>query len=121
MDRIFVRGMAFSACHGVLVHERETPQRFVADAELLLDLREAGARDDLAATVNYAEVYEIVRGVMEGPPRQLVEALAETAAARVLAVFPAVRAVRMTVHKPAAPIGGLCADVGVSIVRRRAK
>ena len=44
MDRIFLRGMAFSACHGVLPHERENPQRFVVDAELLIDLHEAGAR-----------------------------------------------------------------------------
>ena len=52
MDRIFLCGMAFSACHGVLPHERENPQRFVVDAELRLDLHEAGARDDLDETAN---------------------------------------------------------------------
>ena len=101
MDRIFLRGMTFSACHGVLPHERENSQRFVVDAELLLDLHEAGARDDLDATANYAELYEIV--------------------VRALDAFPRVRAVRVTVHKPDAPIGGVFADVGVDIVRRRGR
>ncbi len=113
--------MAFSACHGVLSHERENPQRFVVDAELLLDLHEAGARDELAATANYAELYELVRAVVEGAPKRLIEALAEEIAARVLDVFPRVRAVRVTVHKPSAPIGGIYADVGVDIVRRRGR
>ena len=38
---------------------------------------------------------------------------------RALDAFPRVRAVRVTVHKPDAPIGGVFADVGVDIVRRR--
>ena len=108
--------MAFSACHGVLPHEHENPQRFVVDAELLIDLHEAGARDDLDATANYAALYEIVRAVVEGVPKRLVESVAEE-----LAAFPRVRAVRVTVHKPGAPIGGVFADVGVDILRRRGR
>ena len=38
MDRIFLHGMRFMACHGVLPHEREVPQSFEADVELGLDL-----------------------------------------------------------------------------------
>lgn len=121
MDRIFLCGMAFSACHGVLPHEHENPQRFVVDAELLIDLHEAGARDDLDATANYAALYEIVRAVVEGVPKRLVESVAEEIAARALAAFPHVRAVRVTVHKPGAPIGGVFADVGVDILRRRGR
>ena len=121
MDRIFLRGIAFSAYHGVLPHERENPQRFVVDAELLIDLHEAGARDDLDETANYAELYEIVRTVVEGTPKRLIEAVAEEIAVRALDAFPRVRAVRVTVHKPDAPIGGVFADVGVDIVRRRGR
>ena len=81
MDRIFLHGMRFMACHGALPHEREVPQAFEADAELRLDLREAGETDDLRNTVNYAEVYELIRHVIEGAPKALIEALAEEAAA----------------------------------------
>ena len=51
MDKIFLRGMTFAARHGVLPHEHETYQRFVVDADLMLDLHAAGKHDDLADTV----------------------------------------------------------------------
>ena len=98
MDKIFLRGMTFAARHGVLPHEHETYQRFVVDADLMLDLHAAGKHDDLADTVNYAEVYEIVRRTIEGAM---------------------MRSVRITVHKPSAPIHGIFSDVGVCITRER--
>lgn len=119
MDKIFLRGMTFAAAHGVLPHEKEMRQRFVVDAELLLDLHAAGLHDDLAETVNYAEVYEIVRRTIEGAPKNLIEALAEEIADRVLAAFAMMRSVRITVHKPSAPIHGIFSDVGVCITRER--
>ena len=119
MDKIFLRGMTFAAAHGVLPHEKEMRQRFVVDAELQLDLHAAGLHDDLAETVNYAEVYEIVRRTIEGAPKNLIEALAEEIADRVLAAFAMIRSVRITVHKPSAPIHGIFSDVGVCITRER--
>ena len=119
MDRIFLRGMHFMACHGVLEHEREVPQPFVVDVELGFSLRMAGESDDLRETVNYAEVYRIVREILEGVPKKLIESLAEEIADRLLRVWVALRFVRVTVHKPAAPIDGIFSDVGVSILRRR--
>ena len=87
--------------------------------ELGLDLREAGETDDLRNTVNYAEVYELIRQVIEGAPKALIESLAEEAAAQILVAFPRIRSVTLTVHKPAAPIAGIFGDVGVSITRDR--
>ena len=91
MDRIFLHGMRFMACHGVLPHEREVLQAFEVDAELRLDLREAGETDDLRNTVNYAAVYELIRQVIEGAPKALIEALAEEAAACLLYTSPSPR------------------------------
>ncbi|WP_315003604.1 dihydroneopterin aldolase [uncultured Selenomonas sp.] len=119
MDRIFLHGMRFMACHGVLPHEREVLQAFEADVKLCLDLREAGETDELRNTVNYAEVYELIRRVIEGAPKALIESLAEDAVTQILAAFPRIRSVTFTVHKPAAPIAGIFADVGVSITRDR--
>ena len=119
MDRIFLRGMRFMACHGVLPHEQEIPQPFEVDVELGLDLRAAGESDDLSDTVNYAEVYDLISLVMNGPSKQLIEALAEEIADDLLRGFPLLRRVRVTLHKPAAPIDGIFSDVGISILRRR--
>ena len=119
MDRIFLRGMRFMACHGVLPHEREIPQPFEVDVELGLSLRAAGESDNLDDTVNYAKVYHTVSSIMDGAPKQLIEALAEEIADDLLRDFDSLRWVRVTVHKPAAPIDGMFSDVGVTILRRR--
>ena len=119
MDRIFLRGMRFMACHGVLPHEREVPQPFEVDVELGLDLRSAGESDDLDDTVNYAEVYDVVSTVLTVTRKYLIEALAEEIADDLLRDFDSLRWVRVTVHKPAAPIDGIFSDVGVTILRRR--
>ena len=119
MDRIFLRGMRFMGCHGVLPHEREIPQPFEVDVELGLSLRAAGESDNLDDTVNYAKVYHTVSSIMDGAPKQLIEALAEEIADDLLRDFDSLRWVRVTVHKPAAPIDGMFSDVGVTILRRR--
>ena len=119
MDRIFLRGMRFMACHGVLPHEREVPQPFEVDVEMGLDLRAAGESDDLDDTVNYAKVYRTVSSIMNGASKQLIESLAEEIAEDLLWQFSPLRWVRVTVHKPTAPIDGIFSDVGVTILRRR--
>ena len=119
MDRIFLRGMRFMACHGVLPHEREVPQPFEVDVEMGLDLRAAGESDDLDDTVHYAEVYDVVSTVLTVTRKYLIEALAEEIADDLLRDFDALRWVRVTVHKPAAPIDGIFSDVGVTILRHR--
>ena len=119
MDRIFLRGMRFMACHGVLPHEREVPQPFEVDVEMGLDLRAAGESDDLDDTVNYAKVYDVVSTVLTVTRKYLIEALAEEIADDLLRDFDSFRWVRVTVHKPAAPIDGIFSDAGVTILRRR--
>ena len=119
MDRIFLRGMRFMACHGVLPHEREVPQPFEVDVEMGLDLRAAGESDDLDDTVNYAKVYDVVSTVLTVTRKYLIEALAEEIADDLLRDFDSLRWVRVTVHKPAAPIDGIFSDAGVTILRRR--
>lgn len=119
MDRIFLRGMRFMTCHGVLPHEREIPQPFEVDVEMGLDLRAAGESDDLDDTVNYAKVYDVVSTVLTVTRKYLIEALAEEIADDLLRDFDSLRWVRVTVHKPAAPIDGIFSDVGVTILRCR--
>ena len=119
MDRIFLHGMRFMACHGVLPHEREVPQPFEVDMEMGLDLRAAGESDDLGDTVNYAKVYDVVSTVLTVTRKYLIEAIAEEIADDLLRDFDSLRWVRVTVHKPAAPIDGIFSDVGVTILRRR--
>jgi len=119
-DRILLEGMVFHGRHGTLPAERELGQPFVVDVELCLDLRPAGLSDDLARTVDYGEVHRRAREIVEGPPVNLTETIAERIAAAVLEDHAAVEAVRVKVAKPHVRLGDtVLAGSAVEILRRR--
>jgi len=119
-DEILLEGMRFYAYHGVNPEERALGQRFTVDVVLAVDLRRPGQSDDLADTVSYSAVYKVVRGIMEGRSRQLIEAVAEEIAAAILTEFPLVARVIVTVRKPEVPMKGSMLDAaGVRIRRSR--
>lgn len=118
-DKIILEGMVFYGYHGVNQAERELGQRFVVDLEISKDLSEAGLADDLEKTVNYASVFKAAREVVEGPPANLIETVAERLAGAVLDRFP-VEAVRVRIRKPWAPVkGSVLGSAAVEILRRR--
>jgi 7,8-dihydroneopterin aldolase/epimerase/oxygenase len=118
-DRISLTGMVFYGYHGVSPEERSLGQRFVVDLDVEADLRPAGLSDELPDTVSYTRLFNAVRGVVEGSPRKLLEAVAEATAGAVLEAFP-VSAVRVRVTKPAPPIKGAVLDAAaVEVYRRR--
>lgn len=120
MDKIYLEGMDFYGYHGVLPAEQQIGQRFLVDLTLKTDLRPAGRSDDLNQTVNYAEVYNLVRAVVEQERYALIEALAERIADIVLEKFQ-VQQVKVRVHKPQAPIPGVIRNVAVEIMRKHAE
>lgn len=117
-DRIRLIGLQARGFHGVFAHEKRDGQDFVVDVSLRADLRAPGRSDDLADTINYAEVADLVVARITGPAFDLIEALAEAIADDVLEL-PAVGAAEVTVHKPEAPIRHTFTDVAVTIRRRR--
>ncbi|WP_068321232.1 2-amino-4-hydroxy-6-hydroxymethyldihydropteridine diphosphokinase [Janibacter terrae] len=118
-DRISLLGVRARGFHGVLADEKRDGQEFVVDVVLHVDLAPAGRTDDLALTINYAEVGADVVARIEGPSLDLIESLAEQIAGDALA-RPGVRSVEVTVHKPSAPVGVPFGDVAVSVTRTRA-
>jgi dihydroneopterin aldolase len=115
-DRITLTGLRVRGHHGVLPDERRDGQDFVVDVLLHLDLRAAGASDDLARTVHYGELAQALAAVVAGEPVDLLETLAQRLAEVCLA-DTRVERVEVTVHKPQAPLGLEFADVSVTLVR----
>lgn len=118
MDKIFFKQMYFYGFHGAYPEENRLGQRFYVDLELGLDLRPSAMTDDLEKTVNYAEVYELVKNEVEQTRVKLVETLAENVANRLLNQFP-IEQVLVRVTKPDPPIPGHYQAVGVEIVRSK--
>lgn len=115
-DRITLTGLTAFGRHGVFEHEKRDGQDFVVDITVWLDLSVAASGDNLGKTVHYGELAELAAGIIGGPPRDLIEAVAGDIAGAVLRQFP-VATVEVTVHKPSAPIPLPFADVSVTIRR----
>jgi dihydroneopterin aldolase len=118
-DAVFISGLALHAYHGVMQHEAKVGQTFTLDLKLEIDLSEASRSDKLAHTVGYDQVVVVASQAFCGRRYRLIEAAAAAVADAVLERFIAVVSVRVTVHKPHAPMAATFADVGVSIVRAR--
>lgn len=120
-DRLSLLGMRFLGRHGVLPEEKVTAKPFEVDLVLHAHLADAADSDDLAATVDYAALFDVVRAIVEGTSRDLIEALAGAIATAILAATPSeiVEAVEVRVRKPEAPIDGSFDTVEAAILRRR--
>jgi len=120
-DRIFIDGLALHAYHGVMAHEAKVGQTFTIDLELAIDLSAAAHSDKVADTVSYDKVVECASKAFCAQRYRLIEAAAGKVADAVLAQFPRVQSVRVTIHKPHAPIAATFSDVGVALLRMRSK
>lgn len=118
LDLITVTGLEAWGYHGVLDHERRDGQRFVVDLTLGLDLAPAAQTDDLGRTVDYGTLSAGVHDAIASDPVDLIETLAQRIADLCLREEP-VQWVRVTVHKPQAPIPVAFSDVAVTIERSR--
>ncbi len=118
-DRIFLHGMVFEGRHGVTDEERREPQPIQVDVDVEVDLAAAGSSDDIDQTVDYRDVFEICRVVVEERSYHLLEGIAEALAAEVLDRFPAVEAVTVRPRKPGVPLAGAVEHAGVEIKRGR--
>lgn len=116
MDRIVLEGLEFHGFHGVFPEEATFGARFVVDVELRVPL---AGDDELAATVDYSAVYEMVREEVTERRFRLIEALAHAIARRILSDAAGVDEVVVRVHKPHAPLPGVLRDVFVEITRSR--
>lgn len=118
-DEITLTGVRAFGYHGVYADEKRDGQEFVVDATLHLSLQRAGETDDVADTVHYGELAELIVAAVENEPVDLLETLAQRIADLILA-DERVRMTTVTVHKPQAPISVPFADVAVTIRRGRA-
>ncbi|EAC5025280.1 TPA: dihydroneopterin aldolase [Listeria monocytogenes] len=119
MDKIYLNELVFYGYHGVLKEETKLGQTFRVSLILGLSTKKAGISDSVEDTVSYADVYEIVKEIVEGKPFKLIEALAEKIASEVLTGYPLLEEVTVKLIKPNPPIPGHYDSVAVEIERKR--
>lgn len=119
MDKIIMKGMKFFGYHGVLPREKEQGQIFEVDLLLYLDFKIGGLNDDLNNTVDYAGVFEMVKDIVAGDSYNLIETVAENISSRIMAGYPQIKKINVSVKKPSAPLNGTFDYVAVEIIRER--
>ena len=65
MSIISIEGMEFFAYHGCFKEEQVIGTKFNIDLFLTVDTSKAEGSDELHDTVNYQEVYQLVKGEMQ--------------------------------------------------------
>ena len=118
-DRIFIAGLSLHAYHGVMPYEGKVGQTFTIDIELDIDLAEAARSDKVVDTVSYDKVVTCTSAAFCAQKFRLIEAAAGKVADAVLTGFPRVHKIKVTIHKPHAPIAATFSDVGVTLERSR--
>ncbi|WP_252393424.1 dihydroneopterin aldolase [Hydrogenibacillus sp. N12] len=119
VDTVFLEGMLFFGRHGVFPAEKEKGGRFTVDLRLTVDLARAGETDALAETIDYEKIYTLVRDIVEGPPKNLLEAVARDIVEACFRFDPRVAAAECTVRKLDPPFPGALSAVGVTVRRLR--
>ena len=117
-DKIILHGMRFYGEHGVYQAEKDEGQWFEVDVEIYGDFSCAASTDNIQDALDYSQVYNAVKKIIEGPGVNLVENLAHRISQALLAL-PLAQKVRVTVKKPEAPLGGPFDYAGIEIVRCR--
>ena len=116
-DRISLRGIKGFGYHGVFEHEAKNGQDFFVDLEITLDLSKASRTDELADTIDYGALTDLVAAEIAGERVPLIERLAGRIADRIKAQHPEIDWIEVTVHKPKAPVSSEVADISVTITR----
>ncbi len=117
-DILRLKGMVFQARHGALSPERELDQRFEVDLTILGNFQAAADSDNLQDAVDYRTLHQVVKQVMGGPSKNLLESLAEDIARELLALNQ-FDGVTVCVRKPNIPYNAIIDSAEVEITRWR--
>lgn len=111
---IFIDRLRLYAFHGVMPQERRVGGWFVVTLRVHYDISQAFTSDDVAHTVNYAQLCQIVESEMS-KPSNLLEHVAGRVADAVFGQFPEVSELELSITKENPPMGANCDGAGVEV------
>ena len=114
MTTIALENMEFYSYHGCFREEQIIGTRFLVDLYLETDTLEAEESDDLSTTVNYQEVYLLVKQEMD-IKSNLIEHVARRILKKIGNKYPQVTDARIKLQKMNPPLGGKVESVSVTI------
>ncbi len=118
MALIEINGMRFYAHHGCFEQERTIGTHFQVDLAFTTDTSCAEVSDNIADTVSYLDVYQVVKREML-IPSNLLEHVARRVGEAVLAQFTDTMTVNVKIYKLNPPLGGQMDSVSVQLDLQR--
>ena len=118
MGSIKLKNIKVFAYHGCLDEEGKIGSDYRVDLKVKGDLTNSAKSDELADTIDYVQLNQIVKEEM-AIRSKLLESVAERINNRVLKEIIMVQKVTVSVSKINPPIGGNVAEVSVTISKSR--
>ncbi|GHN01000.1 7,8-dihydroneopterin aldolase [Cytophagales bacterium WSM2-2] len=115
--KITLEGLEFHAYHGVYPHERSSGNKFEVDVIVETEIQSSAFQDDLTGTINYEDLYALVKAEMEKPSK-LLERVAHNIAEVILQKFPSAVNTEVKISKFNPPIGGVCKKASVVVYKQ---
>ena len=115
---IHLQGVKLYAFHGVGPQETAVGAYFIIDLKLKTDFSHASQTDDLAGTVSYADIYQVLKDEMRTPSK-LLEHVCQRIAQRIFNDFPTIEELDIKLFKENPPMGAQAEQVGVEMCCKR--
>ena len=109
MNIININNIKLYAYHGCLEEEAKIGSNYIVDVSIETDFSEAAKTDDLSKTIDYVEVYEIVKKEM-AIRSKLIEHVAKRIQDHLFSKFKTASKIKVQVTKINPPMNG---DVGI--------
>ncbi len=107
MGKIRLEEMDFFAFHGYYEEEQKIGNKYSVTLQVETNFETAAKKDDLNGTINYEELYKIVKSVMQIPSK-LLEHLGRNIIEKIQQQFGREIKVEVSISKHNPPIGGIC-------------
>jgi dihydroneopterin aldolase len=118
IGKVSLEGLEFHAYHGVYPQERSSGNKFEVDILVETHFAEAAFNNELSGTINYEDLYAIVKDEM-AKPAKLLEAVGHAIAQRTLTSFNEAVSVEVKISKFNPPIGGVCRKASVVVSQHK--
>jgi dihydroneopterin aldolase len=114
MDKVFIEGLNIQTTIGFFQWEKEIKQTLIIDLVMGWDTAKAAENDELAKTLDYADISTVIATFANDNPVDLIETLAERLAKYLMTSY-SIPWLRLKIGKPGAIHNAM--SVGVEIER----
>lgn len=111
---ILLKEIRCYAYHGVAPQENLIGNEYIIDLKLKVDISKAAQTDEVADTVNYAEVHQVIMAEM-AVPSKLLEHVGERIIEKLFQQFPALEEIELHLSKRNPPMGADVESAGIEL------